>query len=80
MYALNIVSLRPRPLLYFSPMGGWGKSQMDLLASMFQLVKGQGKGGRKGGGGAAAGGVRHVGLTLTPASWSGKGLLGCTLK
>ena len=23
---------------------------------------------------------RHVGLTLTPAEWSGKGLLGCALK
>ena len=23
---------------------------------------------------------RHVGLTLTPAEWGGKGLLGCALK
>ena len=23
---------------------------------------------------------RHLGLTLTPAEWSGKGLLGCALK
>ena len=28
----------------------------------------------------SAGRARHLGLTLTPAEWSGNGLLGCTLK